>query len=1070
MDTAMFNSLEWRLIGPFRGGRVTAVVGHPIDKGTFYFGACAGGVWKTTSGGDYWENISDGYFNTAAVGAMAIAPSDPNVIYVGMGETSIRGDVSHGDGVYKSTDGGQTWQHAGLQDTHSISTIRIHPTDANLVYVAAFGHVWGPNAERGVYRSKDGGTTWEQVLHVSDKAGAIDLAMDPNNPRVLYAAMWDAQRYPHALRSGGPGSGIFKTVDGGDSWQELTRNPGLPAGVLGKIGVAASAKPGRVWALVEADDGALFRSDDGGATWQRVCDQGDLRRRAWYYTHIVADPQDGDTVYVLNLKFWKSIDGGKSFTAIPTQHGDNQDLWIDPEDSRRMIEGNDGGANVSFNGGLSWSTIYNQPTAQFYHVTTDDRTPYRLYGSQQDNTALSVPSSSLRGAITETEYFEPGGGESGYIAIKPDDNNIVYGGAIGSGAGHGRLLRFDQRTMETRVVTVWPEVHGMGRGAEALKYRFQWTFPITFSPHDPNTLYVTSNVVHRTRDEGMSWEVISPDLSFNDPETLRPSGGPITRDNTGAEAYGTIFAFFESRHEPGVFWAGSDDGRLHISRDGGESWDDVSIPTSELPDRPMISVIEPSPHDKSTVYVAATRYKHDDFAPYLFKSSDDGQTWQKITSGIPDGEFTRVIREDPNRRGLLYAGTETGVYISLDDGESWRRFESNLPVVPIYDLMVRGTDLLAATHGRAFWILDDLTPLHQMDATTADERAVLFAPRPARRIKVYGRLGDASAEALSYGRAGGMAMTTRQRPNDLGGVDVQYLDAGKNPPDGAIIHYWLQNAPGSLTITIKDAGGNALRRFSSREAVATPADAGQLVAGAEGMEAVDSVADLLPPETLKAPAAAGANRFVWDLRLPPAKAVSGIDKTFTSGLQPDALLGPVVVPGSYVVQLNVDGQTWEQPLTVEADPRVSGSQADLEAQHDLLLKIRDKISATHAAVDRIHSIREQARYWSARVEDRDVQDAAKALLDQLARVEVALAQPKATDPRQFPNGLNDKLAALPGMISNADTRPPKQYYDVFEKLSGEVDAQVAALDEIIETDVKALNALIAGKEVDAIDL
>ncbi|MCO5175739.1 MAG: glycosyl hydrolase [Thermomicrobiales bacterium] len=1041
MNEALLNSLEWRLIGPFRGGRVPAVAGHPNETGTFYFGACAGGVWKTTNAGDYWENISDGYFNTAAVGAIALAPSDPNVIYVGMGETSIRGDVSHGDGVYKSTDGGQTWQHVGLADTHAISTIRVHPNDPDLVYVAALGHVWGPNAERGVYRSADGGATWEQILHVSPRAGAIDLAMDPHNPRVLYAAMWDAQRYPHALRSGGPDSSIYKTVDGGTTWENLTSNPGLPTGTLGKIGVAVSAKPGRVWALVEADDGALFRSENGGATWQRVCDNADLRRRAWYYMHIVADPQDGDTVYVLNLKFWKSIDGGRTFTAIPTQHGDNQDLWIDPNNPQRMIEGNDGGANVSLNGGKSWSTIYNQPTAQFYHVTTDERVPYRLYGSQQDNTALSVPSSSIRGAITETEYFEPGGGESGYIAIKPDDNNIVYGGAIGSGAGNGRLLRFDQRTMETRIVTPWPEVQGMGRGAGTMKYRFQWTFPIVFSPHDPNTLYATSNVVHRTRDEGMSWEVISPDLSHNDPETLVASGGPITRDNTGAEAYGTIFAFIESPHEPGVYWAGSDDGRVHISRDGGESWDDVSIPASLLPDRPMISVIEPSPHDQSTVYIAATRYKHDDFAPYLYKTTDDGATWTKITNGIPDTDFTRVIREDPNCRGLLYAGTETGVYVSFDDGANWQRFNANLPIVPVYDLMIKGTDLLAATHGRSFWILDDLSPLHQMDATTADQPATLFAPRVTKRIKVLGRLGDPSPETYSYGRAGGMAMTTRQRPNALGGTDVQFFDAGKNPPDGAIIHYWLKGSPKSVTLTIKDSDGNAIRHFSS-----------------DG-----SAAEGLPAEALKVSVADGANRFVWDLRVPGAAPISGIDPTFTSGLNRDSLVGPVVAPGSYSVDLTVDGTTYSQPLTIEADPRVTGNQADLEAQFDLLIKIRDKINETHAAVDRIHSIRGQVRQATSRVADDAASAAGEQILERLAPIEESLAQPRATDPRQFPNGLNDKLAALPGMISNADTRPPKQYYDVYEKLSVEVDEQLKALNDVIDSDVATFNQMLAGK-------
>ncbi|HET9017503.1 MAG TPA: glycosyl hydrolase, partial [Thermomicrobiaceae bacterium] len=753
VDPRLLESMEWRLIGPFRGGRVVAVAGHPTQPGTFYFGGCAGGVWKTTDGGTYWENITDGYFNTAAVGALAVSPSDPNVIYAGTGETAIRGNVSHGDGVYKSTDGGRSWQHLGLAATHAIGRVRIHPQNPDVVYVAALGHVWGPNKERGVYRSKDGGKTWEHILFKSDRAGAIDLTMDPNNPRVLYAAFWEAQRYPHALNSGGPDSAIYRSTDGGDTWQDITRNPGLPTGVLGKIGVAASpAKPGRVWALVEAEDGAMFRSDDGGDTWTRLSEQGELRRRAWYYTHVVADPSDADTVWVMNLKFWKSIDGGKSFQAVPTPHGDNHDLWIDPRDSNRMIEGNDGGACVTFNGGVTWSSLQNQPTAQFYHVTTDNRVPYRVFGSQQDNTAMSVPSASARGAITQTEWWEPGGGESGYIAVDPTNPEVMYGGSVGSGAGDGRLIRFNHATGETRIVTVWPEVTGMGRGAKHYKYRFQWTYPIHFSTHDPNTLHVASNHVHRSTDEGMSWEVVSPDLTRNEPSKLEDSGGPITLDNTGAEVYCTVFALAESPHERGVYWAGSDDGLIHLTRDNMQTWQNVTPPADMLPEWALISIIEPSPFDAGTAYVAATRYKHDDFRPYLLKTADYGQTWSTITDGIPANEFTRTVRADPNRKGLLYAGTETGVYVSFDDGGHWQRFQANLPVTPIHDLMVKGTDLIAATHGRSFWILDDLTPLHQVGAEQAGEAAHLYAPRPANRFKHYGRYGENLAPSRSYGR------------------------------------------------------------------------------------------------------------------------------------------------------------------------------------------------------------------------------------------------------------------------------------------------------------------------------
>jgi len=1017
--------MEWREVGPHRGGRVVAVAGHPTEMATFYFGGCAGGVWKSTDGGAYWENISDGFFKTSAVGALAVSTSDPNVIYAGMGETAIRGNVSHGDGVYKSTDGGLTWANVGLVETQAIARVRIHPSNPDLVYVAALGHVWGPNSERGVYRSKDGGKNWEQVLFRSDRAGAIDLSMDPHNPRILYATMWEVQRYPYKLVSGGEGSGIFKSTDGGDSWTEITRNPGLPTGVLGKIGIAASpAQTNRVYAIVEAEDGALFRSDDGGATWQRFSEQGDLRWRAWYYQHIFADPQDADTVWILNGGCWKSIDGGKNFSAVPTPHGDNHDLWIDPHNSMRMIEGNDGGANVTFNGGLSWSTIFNQPTAQFYHITTDNQVPYRLYGSQQDNTALTIPSASAYGAITEADWFQPGGGESGYLAVKPTDSNIIVGGAIGSGAGNGRLIRYDHRTHEQRIITPWPELTGMGYGAKDLKYRFQWTFPILYSPHNPDTLYVTSNFVHRSTDEGMTWEVISPDLTRNDPSTLEPSGGPITKDNTGAEVYGTIFAFAESPQQQGLFWAGSDDGLVHISKDHGKSWQTITPP--DLPEWAMISIIEPSPHDVATAYVAATCYKADNFAPYLYKTSDYGATWTKITNGIPEDVFTRTIREDPSRKGLLYVGTETGLYVSLDDGANWDAWQSNLPVVPLYDLAVKGTDLIAATHGRSFWILDDLTPLHQLTDAVRNASSYLFKPRPANRFKMYGRYGENAAPYKSYGRVGGMMMTHYTRQRRTGENDYVFLDAGKNPPDGAIIYYHLKTKPDAeVTLSFLEKDGSEIISFKSS------ATKGQ-----------HPTAD------------AGMNRFVWNLRYPSSHEVP--DSKFGAAL----LVGPVAVPGQYQVRLTVGEESLTQPLEIVRDPRVTGSTDDLKAQFELLLKLRDMLSETHDAVIRLREIRQQIEAWAKRVDDDEVKNAAKSIVEKLNALELELIQPKAGSPLQPPAGLNDKIAALAGMISNADVRPTSQSFGVYDKLAVLADAAIEKLDPIIGYDVASFNDML----------
>ncbi len=1035
VESSLLQSLEWRLIGPHRGGRVVAVAGHPTEKATFYFGACAGGVWKTIDGGDYWENISDGFFNTSAVGAIAVSESDPNVIYVGTGETAIRGNVSHGDGVYKSTDGGRTWKNVGLKDTRHIGDIAIHPRNPDLVYVAALGHAWGPNKERGVYRSKDGGQTWEKVLYKSDKAGSHDISMDPNNPRIIYASIWQAQRYPHQLVSGGEDSGLWKTTDGGDTWTEITRNPGLPEGVLGKIGVAVSpAQRDRVWALVEADDGALFRSDDGGDTWQRLSEDRDLRTRAWYYMHIFADPQDADTVWVLNMPCKKSIDGGKTFFEVPTPHGDNHGLWIDPQDSNRIIEGNDGGACVSFNGGITWSTLYNQPTAQFYHVTTDGKVPYNVYGSQQDNTALAVASMSFEGAITPRNWFEPGGGESGYIAIKPTAPHTIFAGAIGSGLGHGRLIAYDPKTGQKRNVTVWPELHGMGEGAGAHRYRFQWTFPIEFSPHDPNVLYVASNHVHRSTDDGTTWEEISPDLTRNDPSKLGASGGPITRDNTGAEAYCTIFAFKESPHERGVFWVGTDDGLVHISRDDGKSWTNVTPP--DLPEWALISVIEVSPHDPATVYVAATRYKHDDTRPYLYKTNDYGQTWIEITAGIPEDDFTRVIRENPDRPGLLFAGTETGVYVSFDDGGNWQRLEGGgLPVAPIHDLVMEDHELVAATHGRSFWALDDLAPLRQMQADLAGKSAHLFAPKPAFRFRIYEGYGNTpTQDFVNYKMTGPLVYAYKQKDSKQ-----TNLDAGVNPPNGVLVHYYLKDKPeGELKINILDYHGNPIISYSS-----LTEEKGELKPTAE----------------------AGANRFVWDLRYPTATKL----KEETEGDLFSAFIGPALapraLPGQYRVQLTVGNQTLTQPFEIAPDPRLSVSLEDLQAQFDLKVQIRDKVSELHDTLNRLRAIVKQIDEWEQKTASHErhaeIHEMAIALKAKLKMIEDELIQVQLSDPRSFPNRLKEKLASLAFMVDEADARPTQGSLEVFAQLATRVDAQRDALQHVIDTDVAKFNTKIA---------
>ena len=944
-----FSGLRWRLAGPFRGGRVVAVAGHPTDPMVFYFGAVAGGVWKTEDGGTYWENISDGFLNTSSIGALAVSPSDPNVIYAGTGETTIRTDVSYGDGVYRSTDGGKTWKHLGLEETRHIGEIRIHPEDPDLVYVAALGHAFGPNPERGVYRSRDGGANWEHVLFQSPRAGAVDLAMDATNPRILFATFWQTHRHFWELSSGGPDSTIYRSTDGGDTWTDIGRNRGLPKGILGKIGITVSpARPQRVWAIIEAEKGGVYCSDDGGDTWEQLNGSRDLLNRPWYYCHIFADPQDPETVWVTNLSTWKSTDGGRNFSRISTPHGDDHDMWFDPANPQRVIQGNDGGACVSFNGGATWSTIYNQPTAQIYRIDVDNRFPYRIYGTQQDNSSIAVPSATEYGAIPWGMCYAAGTGESGYIAVHPENPDLVYVGAVGSSPGGGApLQRYDRKTRQIRLVTVWPDV-ASGRAPADLKYRFNWTFPILFSPHDPGLLYAAGNRVFGSRDEGSSWQLMSPDLSRRDRSKLVASGGPLTKDTSGAEVYATVSTLAESPLTAGLLWAGTDDGLVHVTRDGGENWREITPPG--VPEWSLISRVEASPHDPATAYVAATRYKLDNYDPYLYVTHDYGETWNDLGRALPRGEITRVIREDPVRKGLLYVGTETGVFVSLDAGESWFLLRNNLPVAPVYDLAVKDEDLVAATHGRSIWILDDVTPLREAAGGGPEDPAALLPPRTTTRMWLqWGAVGGDRPDK-NYMLALGMEGTYRQDATDENEARIQGLNVGENPPRGVIVYYYLSEVPSEeLSLTVLDADGNEIKTFNRKdEGDETPAD--------------DGNGDSSKKErTLTAHA--GVNRFVWDLCYPKAEKFAG--DVAAKGADTSVM----AAPGTYRVVLKLGDRSWTQDFRLVKDPGSSATRDDLEAQFRTLIRIRDRVSETHRGLARIARIREQVKRWVDRLRE-----------------------------------------------------------------------------------------------------
>ena len=1011
----LFKAMKYRNIGPFRGGRSLTASGIPGDPTTYYFGTTGGGVWKSTDGATTWSPVfeKDG---APSIGSLAVAQSEPNTVYVGTGEACIRGNISHGDGVWKSVDGGKSWKNVGLKDTRAIGKVIVNPRNADIVFVAALGHPFGPNTERGVFRSTDGGKNWEKVLYKDENTGAVDIAFDPQNANILVASMWETRRTPWTLSSGGPGSGLYRSTDGGTTWKRLEEH-GLPKGPYGRIGVALAANSERVYALIEAKEGGLYRSDDGGDTWQLVNGSHSLYQRPWYYMHVIADPKNADVLYILDVEFFKSTDGGRTFNKIKVPHGDNHGLWIDPKNTKRMIASDDGGATVSLDGGKTWTRQDNQPTAQFYHVITDNREPYYVYGAQQDNSTVAIASRSDDGAIGREDWYSVGGGEAGYIAPDPRDPNIVYAGDY-----EGNLTRFDKRTSQVKNIAVWPELSD-ARGAANLEHRFQWTAPIVISPHDPGTIYYGGERIFKTTDGGTRWEAISPDLTRNDKSKQQVSGGAVTIDDTGTEYYDTVFSIAPSALAKGLIWAGTDDGLIQVTRDEGKSWTNVT--PKDLPEWSRVSLIEASPHDAGTAYVAIDRHQNDDLKPYVYKTSDYGKTWARIASGIPDGAFVRAVREDPKKKGLLYAGTERGVFVSFDDGSHWRSLQLNLPITPIHDLVVKNSDLVLATHGRSFWILDDVSPLRQFADSVAGEDVHLYQPAAAYRIHA----GEAPRRAVF---------------------------AGKNPPIGAVIYFNLKAAAKQeVKIEILDAAGNVIRDYSSKkyETLDEPPDPDDKKQEKE-----------IKPE-------AGMNRFVWDLHYGEANRVPDYYLwEYNEGSR-----GPLALPGNYQVRLTADGKTRTAPLEVKPDPRVNVSQGDLEKQFKLLLGVRDELTRVYDAVNQIQDLREQVTGLKKRLgpgASKSVIDAAGALDARLIAVRDPFINLKISaneDSLAYPPGLDAKLAYLAMTVAGfADSAPTESQAQEFDRLKKQAEEFLAQWNQVRDTDVAALQKLAAEQGIHAI--
>jgi photosystem II stability/assembly factor-like uncharacterized protein len=1030
IPAASYKALHWRNIGPFLGGRSIAVAGAATRPGTFYFGSTGGGVWKTQDYGLHWKLISTQTFKSGSVGALAVAPSDPNVIYVGMGESAIRGDMATGDGIYRSTDGGKTWMHVGLAHTHVISQIVIDPHNPDHVWVAALGHVFGPNPDRGVYETSDGGQHWKKVLFVNDKTGAIDLAIDPHNARILYAAMWQAYRLPWKLSSGGPGSGLYKSTDGGAHWTNISTNPGMPKGILGKIGITVSgANSNRLYAIIEAKAGGVFRSNDGGATWTRVFHKSVLTQRAWYFSHIYADPKNVNTVYAPEVGgIYKSTDGGESFSPLRPPHGDVHVLWIDPQNPKIMIDGNDGGASVSLNGGKTFSPQDNQPTAQFYHVAVDDQFPYHVYASQQDRGTIEIPSRSAGAGITNGDIRHLMGGESGFVVPFPGMPWITYAGGY-----DGALSKYNRRTGQHQEVDVWPD-DPMGHAAANLKYRFQWTYPILISKYKPHDIYVGAQYVMRSSDGGRSWQRISPDLTRNDKSKQASSGGPLTQDNTSVEYYDTVFALAESPVRQGVLWAGSDDGLVHVSKDGGHTWSNVT--PSGLPPFATISTIDPSHFDPGTAFIAARRYRQDDFKPYIYVTHDYGAHWQKITHGLPDNQSSFVVRQDTKDPDLLFAGTLDGVYVSFDGGHDWQSLQANLPHVPVRDMVIqaKADQLVLATHGRSFWILDDLEPLRELSAKVVKASSYLFRPEAT-----YLTYGWYVPHAVKYGM-------------------------GQNPPNGVVVYYDLKRKPApseKVSLTFSTQSGEKIASFSN-------------LTDASG-KPLKPNKNFYPPKKPKQSDVvrtdAGMNRFVWQMHYPKATKVPG------AIIWEGSMQGPKIVPGTYRVTLSVGGVSQTQTFVVREDPRNTATQADLKAQLALAMQIHRKLDLTDRSILQLRAVRSEVQHYASQLKhvtsNPEISKNAKSIVHQLDQIEAALIQTKShadEDPLNYPIRLNNKLATLAAEVSYTFARPTQQDYAVYKELAGQVDAQLAKLNNVLTEQLPLLNQLIKKSGVEPISV
>ena len=1001
VDPALFGALKWRSIGPYRGGRVLAVAGLPGNPDTFYFGAVAGGVWKTTDAGATWMPLTDAT-PISSVGALAIAPSDHNVIYVGTGEAAPRGDMTYGDGVYKTVDGGKTWSHVGLADSRQIGALVVDPRNADTVLVAAFGHAFGASSERGIYRTTDGGKSWTRVLYKDDQTGAIDVSFDPNDPNIVYGALWQARRQPWNFSSGGPGSGLYRSTDGGVTWKRLAGN-GLPEGILGRIHVSVSAADSkRVYAMIEAHEGGLYRSDDGGIHWTRVSDDGRLTQRAWYFSTVLADPKQVDTVYAANTGLFRSTDGGKTFELLPARHGDHHGIWIDPTHPERIIESSDGGASISFDRGKSWTTQANQPTAQFYHVAVDNRFPYYLYGAQQDNSSIGIASMDDEGAIVQRDWYDVAGGECGFVIPDPRDAEITYG------SSENFIGRLDRHNMQEQIIPVWP-IDASGHAAKDLEHRFNWTSPLTMSPFDPDTLYYGMERLYKTSNRGASWTAISPDLTRNDKSKQEASGGPITKDITSVEYYDTVFAIAESPLRKGMLWVGTDDGLVHLSQNDGGSWTQVT--PAAMPPWSTISMIEPSRYDAGTAYVAVDRHKLDDIKPYVFVTHDTGHSWARLDTGLPEGAFVHAVREDPVKRELLYAATETGVFVSFDAGQHWQSLQLNLPRSPVHDLVVSGSDLAIATHGRSFWILGDVTPLRQVGAAAAAAGAYLYAPQKAYRL-YYPDAVD-------------------KRP-----------PSGENPPAGVLIDYYLAGDPaGPVTLEIADASGTVVRHLSSAKGKVT--------------EQPPEWPDLIQPtDTL--PARKGMNRFVWDLRYDDPVQIPG---AFYAGVPPR---GPLVLPGAYTLRLSYGGQTQSAPLTISADPRNRGSSAGLEQKFALSMQVYRDQDALHRAVNDIRAVRTTVTGLSAKAKGQAhgaaLESHGTALLAQASQIEGVLMQVniKGSEANlNYPGMLNEQIYSFSLLLEDADTAPNQQEVETYASLHERLGKQLAAWNTLKTTQVTA---------------